>query len=113
MWNSPTLPPQVIADYAQLLPDAPERFFRYMEREQENRHEQQAMVLHQISRTQVFVFCLSALGLIVAAACALTGHAAGLAIAIPAVLPLVQAVLQRHNEAKDERAQKPPLPPGG
>lgn len=111
-WNSPTLPPQVLADYALIHPDAPERFLRYMEKEQDNRHGQQAIVLHQVGRAQTYTFCLSGLGLVVACVCIVAGQAAGFAIAAAAVIPLLQAVWQRHKEAKSEREEAKQLPKG-
>lgn len=105
-WVSPTLPPQVIAQYQSVLPDAPERFFQYMEREQANRHALQTKTVTQITAVQRYTFYLSAIGII--GACIVTGmgHAAGLAVAFTALLPLVQGVWQRHKESKQESEQK-------
>lgn len=107
---SPPLPPHVIAEYQAIVPDAGERFFMYMEREQASRHNAQQLVLRHAFDGQRYVFIIALFSLVAATACAITGHAYGLMLAIGALVPLVKAVWQRD---KDKDEAKSPRPPAG
>ncbi|MDQ3295052.1 MAG: DUF2335 domain-containing protein [Myxococcota bacterium] len=112
---SPTLPPQVLAKYQEIVPDAGERFLRYMEREQDHRHGNQRIVLRQISKTQTFTFTLAFLALAGGFTSILLGQSMGLVAVLAGALPFLQAVYERHKQEKLERKQQEQIgagPPG-
>lgn len=97
-WLSPTLPPEEVAKWQTLVPDAPERFLRYMEKEQAHRHDLQRVSLRQVGRAQAYVFTLAMAGMLVSGAAAVAGHIWGLAGALAALVPVIGAIRQRQKE---------------
>ncbi len=112
-WVSPTLPPQVIAQYIAAHPSAGDEFFGHMNREQGHRHDIQRTALKQVGHTQLYTFLISAIGIVCGTIVLGMGQAAGLVAVVPAVIALLQAVWQRHKQDKlDQQQQSQQLPPG-
>jgi uncharacterized membrane protein len=107
-WHSPTLPPQVIEQYSLIVPDAGERFFRYMEAEQTNRHALQRQAIGQVGAVQRYTFRLSLIGMLGSFVVVALGHAEGLAATFVALLPLVQSVWQRRKQDRLEKQAPQP-----
>lgn len=79
-FQSPILPPAILKQYADLIPDFPERYFANWERQTVHRQGLEAKVVAAQTtsqlRAQPYTFALGALALVVAAILGITDHEA-------------------------------------
>jgi uncharacterized membrane protein len=119
-FQSPLLPPSVLAQYEELIPDFAERYMRSWEVQGEHRRRLESTVVATNSRTQTrgqtFAFVLGALTLLVAGALGVSDHE-GAAIAVVGIdfAGLGGAFLvtkrRQDRELADKAAAVPEEPP--
>lgn len=77
-FQSPILPPAILKQYAEIIPDFAERYFASWERQTTHRQKLEATVIAAQTRTQLraqpYTFALGALALVVAAILGITDH---------------------------------------
>lgn len=87
------------------MPNAGERFFQYMEKEQGHRHWIQRESLLQIGRAQSRVVIIAIIALVGSCAAAMLGQAWGLVGVFGALTPMLGAIWIRHREQKQLAAR--------
>lgn len=79
-FQSPILPPVILQQYAEIIPDFPERYFASWERQTVHRQRLETTVVTAQSKSQLraqpYTFALGALALLVAGALGLSDHEA-------------------------------------
>lgn len=115
-FQSPILPPAILKQYADLIPDFPERYFANWERQTTHRQHLETTVVTAQSKSQLraqpYAFALGALVLLVALVLGLTGHD-GAAVAVVGLDFLGLGgvfVYGRHSNVQEARRKAAAVP---
>lgn len=110
-FSGPLPPPEVLREYAELVPDAPERFLAMAERQAAHRQHLETLVVQsgivRSRRGQACAFVIAIAGIGASTAIALSGHAVeGVAFGALDLAALVSVFIYGSERRKDERTRR-------